>query len=131
MTVIATRAALVARLTEVNARPLAHDDTSTAYPYTVVHIGGPWVTSQSQADDRTQDAYYFQTTVVGVSQEQCDALLERVLAAFRRWRPVMADRVTWKVDKLGDGQPSRRDDDLPDRVLWIATDQWRFTHVPA
>ena len=45
------------------------------------------------------------------------------------WRPVVAGRSFSKVEHLS-GLPVRLDDDLPDRDLFIATDQWRVVSNP-
>jgi hypothetical protein len=117
----------------VAAGPLnAHDSQPTAptYPYVVLYADGGIRTSDREADVRVQRNLTWQTTVVGTSAAQCRAALDRLNDQLEDWRPTPVNgRVFSKVEHTG-SQPVRKDDDLPDRVLFIATDQWRMVSDP-
>ena len=113
-------------LTAYDAQP-----TSPTYPYVVVYADGGVRSSDREADERVTRTLGWQTTVVGQSAAQCRAALDRLTDQLENWRPASTDGRTFsKVDHTG-SQPVRRDDDLPDRVLFIATDQWRLVSDPA
>jgi hypothetical protein len=122
--------AILERLT---AAPLKAYDTppptSTATPYVVVYFDSGVRTSDREADARVTRDHGWQTVTVGSSTAQTRAALERVASALEDWRPSV-DGVTFsKVDHEGT-QPTRPDPDMPDRVLYIATDQWRAVSDP-
>lgn len=123
-------AAVVARLA---ASPLnAHDaqPTSPTYPYVVVYADGGVAYADRASDTLRSRTITFQTTTVGVSAAQCRAALDRAVAALEGWRPVVTGRTCSRMVHDG-SQPVRKDDELPDRVLFIATDQWQFVSEPA
>ena len=112
-------------LTTYDARP-----TTSNYPYVVIYADGGIRTSDREADARVQRNLSWQTTVVGASAAQCRAALDRLNDRLEDWRPAPAGgRVFSKVEHTG-SQPVRKDDDLSDRVLFIATDQWRMVSDP-
>lgn len=125
----ATVAALVARVKSTGLRCYDAEPSSPAYPYVVVYADGGVRSSDRDADVRVQVDLGWQTTVVGETSAQCRAALDRVTGAFGDWRPDLSDRTFHKVLHEG-SQPVRRDPDLPDRSLFIATDQWRVVSDP-
>ena len=123
-------AAILERLT---AAPLKAFDTppptSTATPYVVVYFDSGVRSSDREADMRVTREHGWQTVTVGSSASQTRAAIERLTAALEDWSPSV-DGVTFsKVEHEGT-QPTRRDPDMPDRVLFIATDQWRAVSDP-
>jgi hypothetical protein len=125
----ATVAAIVDRIKSTGLR--CHDaaPTSPTYPYVVVYADGGIRSSDREADVRVQVDLNWQTTVVGESPAQCRAALDRVVGALSDWRPAVTGRAFHKVEHLS-SQPVRVDEDLPDRSLFIATDQWRVVSDP-
>ena len=122
--------AILERLT---AAPLKAYDTpppaTTATPYVVVYFDSGVRSSEREVDVRITRDHGWQTVTVGSSASQTRAAVERVATALEDWRPSV-DGVTFsKVDHEGT-QPTRRDLDMPDRVLFIATDQWRAVSDP-
>lgn len=120
-------------LARIAAGPLTAYDaqpTSAATPYVVVYADAAPRTSDREADRRVQRDLGWQTTVVGQSAAQCRAALDRLTTQLEDWTPTLAGRVFSKVEHTG-SQPVRKDDELPDRVLFIATDQWRVVSDPA
>lgn len=124
-----TVAAIVARIKSTGLR--CHDATpaTATYPYVVVYADSAPRSSDREADVRVQADLGWQTTVVGETPAQCRAALDRVVDALTDWRPTLAGRAFHKVEHLS-SQPVRPDDDLPDRSLFIATDQWRVVSDP-
>lgn len=104
--------------------------TSPAYPYVVVYFDGGVAGSDREADERIQKTYTWQTTTVGESAAQCRAALDRVTDRLENWVPVVSGRTCTKVQH----EVSRRvtaDDELPDRVLFYAVDEWSTVSDPA
>lgn len=122
--------AILDRLTGANLK--AYDtppDPATKTPYVVVYFDSGVRSSDRETDQRVQRDHGWLTVTVGSSATQARAAVERVTGALEDWRPVV-DGVTFsKVDHEGT-QPVRRDPDMPDRVLFIATDQWRAVSDP-
>ena len=103
--------------------------TSTVTPYVVVYFDSGVRSSDRETDQRVQRDHGWQTVTVGSSASQARAAVERVTGALEDWRPAV-DSVTFsKVDHEGT-QPVRRDPAMPDRSLFIATDQWRAVSDP-
>ena len=125
----ATVAAIVDRIAAQGLRCHEADPSSPTYPYVVVYADGGVRSSDREADVRVTQDLGWQTTVVGESAEQCRAALDRVTAALEDWRPSVPGRVFHKVEHES-SQPVRADEDLPDRSLFIATDQWRVVSDP-
>ncbi len=125
----ATVAAIVDRIKAQGLRCTTERPSSTAYPYVVVYADSAPRSSDREADVRVTRTLGWQTTVVGESAEQCRAALDRVTDALGDWRPSLPGRVFHKVEHLS-SQPVRRDEDLPDRTVFIATDQWRVVSDP-
>ena len=126
-------AEVAAVIDRLKAAPLnAYDSLpkTPTYPYVIVYADGGVASSDRAADRRITRSIGWQTTTVGVSAAQCRAALDRVTAALEDWRPAVDGRVCTKVDHEG-SQPVRPDDEMPDRVLFIATDQWRVVSEPA
>lgn len=124
-----TVAAIVARIKTTGLRCYDAAPSSSTYPYVVVYADSAPRSSDREADVRVQADLGWQTTVVGETPAQCRAALDRVVDTLTDWRPVVAGRVFHKVEHLS-SQPVRPDDDLPDRSLFIATDQWRVVSDP-
>jgi hypothetical protein len=122
--------AIIERLT---AAPLKVFDTpppaTTVPPYVVVYFDAGVRSSDREADARVTRDHGWQTVTVGASASQTRAALDRVTAALEDWRPAVTGVTFSKVDHEGT-QPTRRDPDMPDRVLYIATDQWRAVSDP-
>lgn len=124
-----TVAAIVARIKTTGLRCYDAAPSSSTYPYVVVYADAAPRSSDREADVRVQADLGWQTTVVGETPAQCRAALDRVVDALTDWRPTLAGRAFHKVEHLS-SQPVRADDDLPDRALYIATDQWRVVSDP-
>lgn len=124
-----TVAAIVARIKSTGLRCYDAAPAAATYPYVVVYADSAPRSSDREADVRVQADLGWQTTVVGETPAQCRAALDRVVDTLTDWRPVVAGRVFHKVEHLS-SQPVRADDDLPDRALYIATDQWRVVSDP-
>jgi len=123
-------AAILERLT---AAPLKVFDSppppTEKYPYVVVYFDSGVRSSDREADKRITRDHGWQTVTVGSTAGQTRAAVDRVTAALEDWRPSV-DGVTFsKVDHEGT-QPTRPDPELPDRTLYIATDQWRAVSDP-
>lgn len=125
----ATVAAIIDRIKAQTLRCYDAEPATPTYPYVVVYADGGIRSSDREADVRVQQSVGWQTTVVGTSAAQCRAALDRVTTALEDWRPVVAGRSFDKVEHPT-SQPVRRDPDLPDRSLFIATDQWRVVSDP-
>jgi hypothetical protein len=122
--------AILDRLTGANLKAFdTPPPTTTTTPYVVVYFDSGVRTSDRETDQRVQRDHGWQTVTVGSSATQARAAVDRVTGALEDWRPAV-DGVTFsKVDHEGT-QPVRRDPDMPDRVLFIATDQWRAVSDP-
>lgn len=124
-------AAILERLT---AAPLKAFDspppTTTVYPYVIVYFDSAPRAADRETDSRVQRDHGWQTTVVGANATQVRAALERVVTALDGWRPTVTDRTCHRVAHEGT-QPTRPDPSMPDRTLYIATDQWRVVSDPA
>lgn len=122
--------AIIERLT---AAPLKAFDspppTTEKYPYVVVYFDSGVRSSDREVDVRRTRDHGWQTTVVGSSAGQVRAAVERVANALEDWRPVVDGVSFSKVDHDG-SQPTRPDPAMPDRTLYIATDQWRAVSDP-
>ncbi|NUO35502.1 MAG: hypothetical protein HOQ27_10640 [Dermatophilaceae bacterium] len=122
--------AILERLT---AAPLKAFDspppTTTTYPYVVVYFDAGVRRSDREVDVRIQREHGWQTTVVGGSASQVRAALDRGTAALEDWRPTVTGVTFSKVEHEGT-QPTRPDPEMPDRTLYIATDQWRAVSDP-
>lgn len=124
-----TVAVIVSRIKSTGLRCHDAEPSSPTYPYVVVYADGAPRSSDREADVRVQADQGWQTTVVGETAGQCRAALDRVVDALTDCRPTLAGRAFHKVEHLS-SQPVRADDDLPDRSLFIATDQWRVVSDP-
>lgn len=124
-----TVAVVIARVKAQNLRCYDAEPSWPTYPYVVVYADAAPRSSDREADVRVQADQGWQTTVVGETAGQCRAALDRVVDALTDWRPTLPGRVFHKVEHLS-SQPVRPDDDLPDRSLFIATDQWRVVSDP-
>ena len=112
-------------LTAYDSRP-----TTSTYPYVVLYADGGVLASDREADERVSRTLTFQTTTVGGSAAQCRAALDRLMGQLENWRPSPAGGRTFsKVDHTG-SQPVKVDEELADRVLFYATDQWRLVSDP-
>lgn len=104
--------------------------TSPTYPYVVLYADGGVRSSDRESDQRVQRSLTFQTTTVGLSPAQCRAALDRLNDRLEDWVPAAAGgRSFSKVEHTG-SQPVKADEELPDRVLFYATDQWRLVSDP-
>ena len=122
--------AIVARLQAAPLNAYDAQPASPSYPYVIVYADGGISSADRASDHLTRRDIGWQTTVVGVSAAQCRAALDRAVGALEGWRPVVDGRVCSRVIHEGT-QPVRKDDEFPDRVLFIATDQWRVVSEPA
>lgn len=112
--------------TDTPPKPTA---TGVKYPYTVVYFDGAPRSSDRESDERVRQNHGFQTVTVGTSAGQVRQSRERVTDLLTDWVPVVAGRSVSKIDNDG-SQPTRPDPDMPDRSLFIATDQWRAVSDP-
>ena len=103
--------------------------TTTAYPYVIGYFDGAPRSSDREADEWVQRTHGFQTVVVGSSEAQVDAARERLSVAIEGWRPTVDGRAFSRIENDG-SQPTRPDPTMPDRTLYIATDQWRAVSDP-
>lgn len=120
-------------LERITASPLKVFDTpppsTTATPYVVVYFDSGVRSSDREADKRIRRDHGWMTVTVGSSASQTRAAIDRLTSALEDWRPDVTGVTFSKVDHEGT-QPTRRDPDMPDRVLFIATDQWRAVSDP-
>ena len=120
-------------LDRITAAPLKVFDTpppsTTATPYVVVYFDSGVRSSDREADKRIRRDHGWMTVTVGSSATQTRAAIDRLTPALEDWRPDVTGVTFSKVDHEGT-QPARRDPDMPDRVLFIATDQWRAVSDP-
>ena len=110
----------------------AHDakPASPVYPYVVVYADSGVRSSDRESDQRVQRTVTWQTTTVAVSADQCRKAVDRLMDQLEDWVPATAGgRSFSKVDHTG-SQPVKVDDELADRVLFYATDQWRLVSDP-
>ena len=125
------RDAILERLTAAPLKVFSSPPgASEKYPYVVVYFDSGMRSSDRVSDARVSREHGWQTTVVGVNADQVVAALDRVTAALEDWRPTVTGRSCQKVTHDG-SQPTRHDETLPDRTLFIATDQWLVTSDPA
>lgn len=124
------RAAVLERITAANLPAFdSPPPIGTAYPYAVVYFDSGIRSSDRVADVRVHRAHSWQTTTVGANAAQVAAALDRVTGALEDWTPVVDGLRFSKVDHDG-SQPTRPDPELADRLLFIATDQWRTDSEP-
>lgn len=120
-------------LERATAAPLKASDgpppSTTVYPYVVFYFDGAPHSSDREADELVQRDHGWQTVTVGGSAAQVHAARERLIGAFNGWRPVVDGRVCHRV-RHDDTQPVRPDPAMPDRTVYIATDQWRVVSDP-
>lgn len=122
------------RIAGSNPTPLTVFDanpTSPVTPYVVLYADSGIRSSDREADQRVTRTLTWQTTVVGKSPTECRNALERLTDRLEDWTPAPAGgRSFSKVEHTG-SQPVKPNADLPDRVLFYATDQWRLVSDPA
>lgn len=99
------------------------------YPYVLFYAGSDDFTATREADVSLTSFIDFQTVTVGLTPGQCRAALDVLTAQLRDYRPTVAGRSCSKVSHEG-SQPVRKDAELPDRVLFIATNQWQVVSDP-
>lgn len=103
--------------------------SSPTYPYTVIYFDGAPRTAEREADVHVTQTHGFYSVTVGVSAVQARESRKRLVERFTDWSPLVDGRTVSKV--VHDGtQPTRSDASLPDRTLFIATDQWRAVSTP-
>jgi len=123
-------AAILERLTAAQLKPFdSPPPTTEKYPYVVVYFDSGVRSSDRETDVRVTRSHGWQTTVVGSNAAQVRAALDRVTSALEDWRPTVAGVTFSKVEHDG-SQPTRPDPTMPDRTLYIATDQWRAVSDP-
>ena len=123
-------AAILERLTAAQLKPFdSPPPTTTTYPYVVVYFDSGVRSSDRETDVRVTRSHGWQTTVVGSNAAQVRAALDRVTSALEDWRPTVAGVSFSKVEH-DSSQPTRPDPTMPDRTLYIATDQWRAVSDP-
>jgi hypothetical protein len=98
---------------------------NTAPPYVVVHPAMPQPTGQTLCGTSSRRSHDLQTTSVGVTTEQAQAVAEDVSDAVLEKRPVIVGRECGPVSKEYT-QTARRDDDV-DPPVFYAVDGWSFT----
>ena len=118
-------AAVDARLAEGGCRVAG--TRSTAYPYVATYVSSPLAPTEDLSDSRNRLTFTINTVTVGESEEQCTALLRRVVDALYRWRPEVGAR-SWRVQHPA-SLPPAFDDDLPDRRVWTARDSWSLSVI--
>lgn len=121
-------------LERVAASPLKAFDSeppaTTTYPYVVVYFDGGPRTSERETGSLERRTHDFQSVVVGSSAGQVRAARERLCDAVEGWAPTVTGRSCGRVGREG-SQLTRPDPELPDRTVFIATDQWRVVSDPA
>lgn len=129
----AESAAIIARAKGDSSAPLTTYESvpaSPTYPYVAVYFDGGIASSDRECDDRVQKTIGFSTVTVGVSVSQSRDARDRLTGRLENWTPAVAGRQITKVSHEGT-QPVREDKSLPDRVVFIATDQWQVVSDPA
>jgi hypothetical protein len=102
---------------------------ATAYPYAVVYFDGGPHSSDREADWRIRRTHAWYTVTVGGTVSQTQAARERVVECMNDWFPTVDNRTVSKVEH-DNTQPVRQDPALPDRLVFIATDQWQAVSDP-
>lgn len=118
-------AAVDARLAEFGVRVAG--STFSTYPYATAYLSSPLSPTEDYGDSRSRLVFTLSTVVVGEGEEQCRALLQRVINALYRWRPLVGSR-SWRLEHLA-SMPVAYDDDLPDRRVWTARDTWSLSVI--
>ena len=125
--------AILARISApgVNGTDTPPDPANTAviYPYTVAYFDGEPRSSEREADVRVTRTHGFQTVTVGKSVAQVRASRERLVDSLTDWTPTVTGRTVSKIEHDG-SQVTKPDPTMPDRTLYIATDQWRAVSDP-
>lgn len=103
--------------------------SSTAYPYVVGYFNGDPRSSARECDSLEQRTHDFQTVVVGSSEAQVDAARARLSGAIEGWSASVDGRFVSRILNES-SQVTRPDPELPDRTVFIATDQWRAVSTP-
>jgi hypothetical protein len=124
--VTAWKARMVAQGLKVHTEPPTAPEAlpATAFPYVVLYPDAAPGDATRLVADVDAATLAAQTTCVGLTAEQVNWARERLTAALEGWRPTVAGRSHNAVEHSS-SQPTRPDFDLPDRVLFIGTDQWR------
>lgn len=123
-------AAVIARLTDSPLWAYDAQPTTPTYPYVIVYADAGVGYADRSTDSLNARTITWQTTVAGQSAAQCRAALDRAVTALEGWRPTVSGRALSRVVHEG-SQPVRKDDEFPDRLLFIATDQWSVVSEPA
>jgi hypothetical protein len=113
----------------VNGTDTPPSPTATTYPYTVVYFDGEPRSSDREADVRITRTHGFQTVTVGRSVAQVRRSRERLVDALTDWVPTVTGRTVSKIEH-DSSQLAKPDPEMPDRTLYIATDQWRAVSDP-
>lgn len=118
-------AAVDARLIEFKAR--VAPARATTYPYVTTYVSSPLASMEDLGDSRSRLVFTINTVAVGEDKAQCEALLQRVVDALYRWRPVVGAR-SWRLQHTA-ALPPAYDDSLPDRRVWTARDSWSLSVI--
>ena len=104
---------------------------ATRFPYTVVAVDGGRRSTERYAVAPHRSDYTIRTVVVGLSVAQVQAARDRVVAALAlRYPPSVAGRVVGRIEHVA-SLPPTRDLDVPDRSVFVASDNWTFTSTAA
>lgn len=101
-----------------------------AFPYTVVAVDGGRRSTERYAVAPHRSDYTIRTVVVGLSVAQAQAARDRVVAALALRHPSVAGRVVGRIEHVA-SLPPTRDLDVPDRSVFVASDNWTFTSTAA
>lgn len=98
----------------------------SGYPYVALFVDSGRRSSERLTAGRHRADFYFQTTVVGITEEQCTALRSRVVEVLADLLPQVPGRVCGRVEHVTP-RPLSRDDSMPDRVVFDGIDTWSFS----
>lgn len=104
--------------------------TNPAYPYVVVYADGGLKWSDREADERVRHTQTWQTTVVGITEDQCRAAADRTHERLENQYLTLDGWTTSKVE-LEAPEQIRVDESLPDRVVHYIADRWSAVFDPA
>lgn len=120
------KARLAATLTVYDERLEAFGNV-LASPFVLVEFPPPLLKTDRLSDSSHQGEGWFQTTSVGESLDQADAVQERVETALDGWSPQIPGQIVSKVRMYSEPRTLPPFDDLPGVVLHQHVTRWEWS----
>lgn len=98
---------------------------SSVFPYVLVAVDGGRRSSQRYTVAPHHADYTVSTVAIGLSVRQVSDARARVVNSLALARPDVDGRVVSRVEHAA-SLPPMRDSDVPDRVIYVASDNWTF-----